>query len=157
MKNARTRNVGWRSQGGFTLVEVLVCAVLLVIGFLALVGAYGHESVVTQRSEDVTTGAYLADEIRDMALQMAFGDVVDLNGTTFSPARLSTGAAQDFAWWSQSITVSPVSGTNLNQVVPEASAGAARVAVQVRSHGTPVVTQTYYIFKMDGVPFTDGN
>jgi len=155
MIHARTRNVGWSTQGGFTLVEVLVCSVLLVIGFLALVGAYGHESVVTQRSEDVTVAAFMADEVRDMTLQMTFGDVLNLNGAAFSPARLSTGAAQDLAWWSQHITVAPLSGTDLNKVVSDGSAKAARVTVEVKSHGTPVVTQTYYVFKMDGVPFTD--
>jgi prepilin-type N-terminal cleavage/methylation domain-containing protein len=155
MNNARTRNARRDSRGGFTLVEVLICSVLLVIGFLALIGAYGHESVVTQRSEDVTVAAFMADEVRDMTLQMTFSDVLNLNGAAFSPARLSTGAAQDLAWWSQHITVAPLSGTNLNKVVTDGSAKAARITVEVKSHGTPVVTQTYYVFKMDGVPFTD--
>lgn len=140
---------------GFTLVEVLICAVLLVLGFTALVAAFGHDTVVAQRGEDVTTGTYLADEIHDMAFQMDFADVLALNGTTYNPAILSTGTSENLADWTQHVTVTPVSGTDLNLTVAAAGATAARLTVEVRLRGAPVVTQTYYRFSMDGVPFTD--
>jgi prepilin-type N-terminal cleavage/methylation domain-containing protein len=147
--------VPYGRRGGFTLVEVLVCAILLGIGFLALVAAFGQDSVSTQRGEDVTMATFLADEIRDLALQMSFADVLAMDDTTRSPTVLSTGETAARAGWVQHILVDPVSATNLNQPVGAGAAGAARITVEVRSNSKPVLAQTYYVFKMDGVPFTD--
>ena len=155
---AHTRQRGSRSRsGGFTLAEVLICSVIVLIGFMALVAAFGQESVSVQRGEDATTATFLADEIRDMALRMPFADVLALNGTTYSPVILSTGQTEQRTNWSQVVAVTPVLATNLNQAVAAGSATAARVAVDVRANGRSVLTQTYYIFKLTAVPFTDGS
>jgi hypothetical protein len=69
MTSSTKKGVG-RHGGGFTLAEVLICSVILLIGFMALVAAFGLASVSIQRGEDVTVATFLADEIRDMALQM---------------------------------------------------------------------------------------
>ncbi|MBM4019429.1 MAG: prepilin-type N-terminal cleavage/methylation domain-containing protein [Planctomycetes bacterium] len=140
---------------GFTLVEVLVCAVLLAIGFLALVAAFGHESVCAQRGEDAVLATFLADEIRDLALQMAFADVFALDAAPYNPAILSTGASAGLADWSQHVTILALSAMDLAAAMPEGSATAARLTVEVRRHSKPVLVQTYYIFNMQGVPFTD--
>lgn len=142
-----------RIARGFTLIEVLVCAVLLVLGFLALVAAYGYESVVIQRGEDITYGTFLADEIRDMALRMELDDVLDLDGTTFDPAVLSTGESGTQGQYAQQIAVTPVMAADLNTQVAQSQADAARVTVAILAHGNPVVAQTYYVFDLAGVPF----
>ena len=140
---------------GFTLLEVLVCAVLIGLGFVALVAAFGHDTVITQRSEDMTLGTFLADEIRGLAFQMDLPAILAMDNTTFNPAVLSTGAPQNSTDWSQHLVVTPVSVTDLNtQVAPE-GAKAVRITVEVRLRGNPVVTQTYFAFDMEGVPFTD--
>jgi len=140
---------------GFTLAEVIVSAALLAIGFTALVASFGHESVVIQRGEDITLATFLAEEIRDKAFQMAFADALDLDGTTYSPASLSTGVSEDLSNWSQRISVTPVSSSDLNEEVEAAEAQAARLTVEVFAGGNPVLTQTYYIFDFAGVPFTE--
>ena len=140
---------------GFTLAEVLVAAALMGLAFVALVAAFGYNSVVTQRGEDVTVGTFLADEIRGMAFQMSLEETLAMNGTTFSPAVLSTGVPQDSDAWTQHVLVTPVSITDINAEVAPETAKAARITVEVRLRGTPVITQTYYRFDMEGVPFTD--
>ena len=149
---------------GFTLAEVLVCALLLALGFVALVAAFGHEGLCTQRAEDVTLATFLADEIRDMALQMNFAEVFNLGAQPFNPAVLSTGdPAEGLTGWTQHVTVLPVSATNLNLEVAQDDADAARVTVEVRRNifingviqSVPVIAQTYYIFNMDGVFYSD--
>ena len=154
MKRAKTHAAG-STRKAFTLAEVLVCCVLVVLGFVALVTAFGHESVVTQRGEDITLATFLADEIRDKALQMDFADVLGLNGTTYNPAILSTGSSNNLTGWAQKITVRPVSSSDLNQEVPAAGAQAARLTVEIFAKGNPVLTQTYYILDVSGVPTSD--
>jgi prepilin-type N-terminal cleavage/methylation domain-containing protein len=155
MKRLATINASNRRRRGFTLAEVLVCALLLALGFVALVAAFGHEGLCTQRAEDVTLATFLADEIRDMALQMNFAQVFNLGAQPFNPAVLSTGDPAGLTGWAQHVTVRPVSATNLNQQVAQGVADAAQLTVEVRRNSKPVIAQTYYIFKMDGVPFTD--
>ncbi|HUU93523.1 MAG TPA: hypothetical protein VM238_20215 [Phycisphaerae bacterium] len=140
---------------GFTLAEVLVAAVLMGLAIIALVAAFGYNSVVTQRGEDVTVGTFLAEEIHGMAFQMSLEETLGMDGTTFSPAVLSTGVPYDSGAWSQYVLVAPVSITDLNATVAPETAKAARITVEVRLRGTPVVTQTSYRFDMEGVPFTD--
>ncbi|MCX5655382.1 MAG: hypothetical protein NTY65_12105 [Planctomycetota bacterium] len=156
MTSSTKKGVG-RHGGGFTLAEVLICSVILLIGFMALVAAFGTESVSTQRGEDATVATFLADEIRDMALKMQFADVLTLNGTTYSPVILSSGETAQRTNWSQVLAVTPVLATDLNHVVAAGSATAARLTVDVRANGRSVAQQSYYIFKLDSVPFTDSS
>ena len=153
MTSSTKKGPGRRRGGGFTLAEVLICSVILLIGFMALMAAFGQESVSVQRGEDATAATFLADEVRDMALQMpTFAGVLALDGQTFSPTLvLSTGQTAQWANWSQVITVTQVS---------VGQATAARLIVDVRAGFPPnnrsVVRQTYYIFNLDAVPFMDG-
>ncbi len=151
MQNAPA-NPKRRSPRAFTLVEVLVCAVLLVIGFVALVAAFGNESVVVQRGEDITLATFLADEIRDRALGMNFAAVLALDGVSYDPAILSTGVSENLDHWVQKIAVTPVAAGDLNAQVPADGARAARLTVEILAKGDPVLTQTYYILDVSGVP-----
>jgi len=156
MTRAKTHESGNRRKA-FTLAEVLVCCVLVVLGFVALVTAFGHESVVTQRGEDITLATHLADEIRDKALQMNFSEVLAMDGTTNNPAILSTGSSDNLADWAQKITVRPVSSSDLNQEVEAAGAEAARLTVEIFAKRNPVFTQAYYILDVSGVPTAGGS
>lgn len=142
-----------RRAAGFTLAEVLICTVLLALAFVALVAAYGYDSVVIQRGEEITYGTFLADEIRDMALRMQLQDVLDLDGVTYSPAILSTSAQQDQTQYTQQIAVTPVKASDLNTQVAEAQADAARVTVTVSAYGKPILSQNYYVLDLSTVPF----
>ena len=144
-----------RRPGGFTLVEVLIASVLVVLGFVALVAAFGYEGVAIQRSEETSYGTFLANEIHDMALRMNFASVFLLDGQTYSPALLSSGQLQDRTQYAQEITVTPVDARDLSQVVAAAGAQAARLTVVITAYDRPVVTQTYYLFDLTNVPFSD--
>jgi len=144
-----------RRVGGFTLVEVLIASVLVVLAFVALVAAFGYEGLVIQRGEEITYGTFLANEIHDKALRMSFTDVFDLDGTTYDPAILSTDTVQERDEFSQHVAVTPVDATDLGVAVDESVAQAACLTVTVTAHGKPVLTQTYYIFDLAEVPFTD--
>jgi len=139
---------------GFTLAEVVIASALLVLGFVALVAAFGRDSEVTQRSADATTATFLADEIHSMALQTPFASLASLGGS-HDPAILSDGTAQGNTKWSQFVTVTNVEESDLGYA-PSGPVKAVRLTVDVRALGQSVLTQTYYIFDMTGVPTTAG-
>ena len=156
MRTPRTRTSRRLVGRGFTLAEVLVCASLLAIGFVALVGAFGQETRSVARGEQMTLAISLADEVRDGALQMAFADIKALGGTTYSPAHLSTGASANLADWKQTIVATPVLVTSLNQTDASASPKAVMLTVTVSYQNNAVLTQSYYFFDPSSVLFTDG-
>ena len=151
----RTRRRSRRPAAGFTLVEVLIASVLMVLAVVALVAAFGYEGVVIQRTEEITYGTFLAGEIHDRALRQSFDSVFDLDGQTYDPAILSTGAAQDRDEFAQEVRVTPVQADDLSVTVPESGAEAVKLDVTILAHGKPVVTQTYYVFDLTDIPFTD--
>jgi len=141
--------------GGFTLVEVLIASVLVVLAFVALVAAFGYEGLVIQRGEEITYGTFLANEIHDKALRMDFADLFDLDGAAYDPAILSTDTTQDRDEFAQQVAVTPVDATDLGVEVEQSGAQAACLTVTVTVHGKPVVQQAYHIFDLSDVPFTD--
>lgn len=155
MKHVRFISTPRRPAAGFTLAEILVAVALVALGFVAIVAALGHDTLTSQAGEDVMLATYLADEIRDKALEMTFANVLNLDGVTYDPAILSTGSTQDLTNWSQKITVTPVQESDLNHTVGSSGSHAARLTVEVRSRGKPVVAQAYYMLDRSGVPFTD--
>jgi prepilin-type N-terminal cleavage/methylation domain-containing protein len=143
-----------RRTRGFTLVEVLICTVLLVVAFTALLMAFGQDSRATMTGDQITVATYLADEIRDAALQLVFADVLALDGHTYSPAVVSTGFSYGDANWSQTVSITPLNDADLNQAVSAATAHACRITVTVKLRNVAVVTQTYYMMDQANVPYT---
>ena len=148
MASSTKKGLG-RHGGGFTLAEVLICSVIILLGFMAMMAAFGTASVSVQRGEDATVATFLADAVRDWALQRPFDDVL-ANNVPF-PGIMSTG-------WSVVVVVTPKLATDLTSdvVVAAAAATAARMTVDVRANGQSVVKQAYYIFKLDPGTFMDG-
>jgi len=154
MHNHASVRIQRRRAAAFTLVEVLICCTLIAVAFTALTMAFGQDSRAAQLSDQITTASFLADEVRDAALQMTFANVLALNGTTLNPAQLSTGVNYSPTWWTQTIVVTPVDEADLNRVVGVGSAKACRITVAVKARGSPIVTQTYYMMDQSAVPYT---
>ncbi len=142
-----------RRGRGFTLAEVLIASVVLSLVFVALLAAFGHESLVVQRGEEITVATFLVEEIRDMALQLDFENVFSLDGVTYSPAVLSTGESQSKVQYAQSVEVTPLENSDLETPVSEQDADAALLEVTVTVRDEPVLTQCFHIFDMSGVQY----
>ncbi len=157
-KGART---GKRAPPGFSLVEVMISTVLVGVGVAAVLMATQSSTTVNLAGKDSTAAAYLAEEIREWTLQLAFddpdgdeGDVLeadpsdaatgpddinDLRGAAFTPPRSATGAvlASMPGWW-QLITVDWKDPASLCTTVEPGTSDVVRVKVTIVRHGEPV-------------------
>jgi type II secretory pathway pseudopilin PulG len=158
MTMATIQRIGRRRgrRPGFTLAEVLICAMLLAIGFIALLAAYGQETGTVARSEEMTLAVSLADEIRDAALGMTFAQVRALDGADYTPAHLSTGASNDLADWEQVIRVTSVQLKDLTRTDASGNPKAVQLTVTVKTRQKTVLVQSYYFFDPSAVIYTDG-
>lgn len=82
-----------KSEGGFGLVELLIAMVVMQVGLLAVVGAFGAGSVALATASHVNTASMLADQQMELYRAMPY-DAIGLNtsATTTSTYTADTGA-----------------------------------------------------------------
>jgi prepilin-type N-terminal cleavage/methylation domain-containing protein len=118
---------------GFSLIEVLIAILLVGLAIAALVVANGSFTKANAAATDLSTAEFLIEQIRERTISVNYGDLDDLehfDGIVFSPPISADGESLDnFAAFSQQITVENVSDANFEQVV--ADSNFVRVTVNV--------------------------
>jgi Tfp pilus assembly protein PilV len=81
-----------KSEGGFGLIELLIAMVVLQVGLLVVVGAFGAGSVALATASHVNTAAMLADQRMEMYRAMPYDAIgLDTTASTTSTYTLDTG------------------------------------------------------------------
>ena len=141
-----------QSNQGFTLIEVLFAILLVGLAIASLVGASISFTKANGAGVDLSTAEFLVEQIRELTAMLpvidpntgttTFGseeaglanydDLDDFDDKSFSPP-IGTDRAvlNDFASFSQQVTVQNVSATNFSQVVGDHSSNFVKVTVQV--------------------------
>ena len=139
-------------RNGFTIIEALIAMVLIGLAIVSLVGA----NIVLTRANGVgvtlTTAEFLIEQIKELTTMLpvidpqtetdVFGaeegaianydDIDDFDGQTFSPPINSRREVlNNFAAYSQQVTVENLNATNFAQVVGDHSSSFVRVTVKV--------------------------
>ena len=146
MRNAKCRS-------GFSLIEVLIAILLVGIAIASLVAANSAFTRANGAGTDLTTAEFLFEQIRELTALLpvidpetevsTFGpeagetltdydDLDDFDGAVFSPP-ISThrDTLNDFAAYSQQVTVENVNASDFEQVVADHSSSFVRVTVRV--------------------------
>ena len=140
-------------KGGFTLVEVLIAVILVGLAIASLVVANSSFTRANAAGTDLSTAEFLVEQIRELTVLLpvidpntgtfTFGpeggetltnydDLDDFDGAVFSPPISADRATlNDFAGFSQQVTVENVSAANFEQVVGDHGSGFVRVTVKV--------------------------
>jgi prepilin-type N-terminal cleavage/methylation domain-containing protein len=151
---------------GFTLIEVLIAAILVGLSIAALVGANSSFTIANGAGTDLSTAEFLVEQIREMTTmlpvidpqtEMAFDakeaswtsydDVDDFDGfnsPSAGPISANKTVLTEFATFGQQVTVDKVSPSNLDLVVADADTSAfVRVTVRVLQNGRQVVSASW--------------
>ncbi len=139
-------------SSGFTLIEVLIAIVLVGLAIVSLVVAGGSLTKANGAGTDLSTAEFVAEQIRELtallpvvdpqtgtamfgseeAILADYDDIDDFDGASFSPPiGADRGVLNNFAAFSQQITVENVSATNFEQVVSDHGSNFVRVTVEV--------------------------
>jgi len=137
---------------GFSLIEVLIAVVLVGLAITALVVASGSFTIANSAGTDLSTAEFLIEQIRELTTLLpvidpqsgtaTFGpeeanladydDLDDFDGASFSPPiSANRDILNNFAAFSQQVTVENVNPSNFEQVVSDHGSSFVRVTLKV--------------------------
>jgi len=109
-----TRNAKYTA--GFSLIEVLIAVVLVGLAVAALVGASRAFTIANASGADLSTAEFLIEQIRELTTLLSFDDLNGFASASFSPPISADGSPlNDFAGFTQQVTVEKVSAANFEQ------------------------------------------
>ena len=151
MDVGRKRTSGRR--GGFTLIEVLISIVLVALAVTSLMVANGAFTKANDAGVDLSTAEFLSEQIRELTTLLAvvdpesgistfgpetgetlasYDDLDDFDGASFSPPiGVNRSLLNNFAAFTQQITVENVNAADFEQVVSDHSSYFVRVTVKI--------------------------
>lgn len=141
-------------KSGFSLIEVLIAVLLVGLAVASLVASNSAFTKANGAGTDLSTAEFLAEQIRELTALLpvidpgstvwttfgpegvetlaTYNDLDDFDGTSFSPPiNANRTALNNFAAYSQQVTVENVSPSNFEQVVADKSSSFVRVTVRV--------------------------
>jgi len=139
-------------KNGFTLIEALIAVLLVGLAIVSLVAANSSFTKANGAGADLSTAEFLLEQVKELTTVLpvvdpetgttvfgpeegglaAYDDVDDFDSANFSPP-ISVGRVvlNDFAAFSQQVTVENVSASNFEQVVADHGSDFIRVTVRV--------------------------
>ncbi len=108
-------------NSGFSLIEVLIAVILVGLAIASLVAANIAFTKANAAGTNLSTAEFLVEQVRERSISVNYDDLYGLehfDGVTFSPPINADGESlNDFAAFSEQITVENVSESNFEQVV----------------------------------------
>jgi prepilin-type N-terminal cleavage/methylation domain-containing protein len=141
-----------RYKQAFTLIEVLIATVLVGLAVASLVAASGSLTKANAAGVNLSTAEFLIEQLRELTALLpvvdpqtgisTFGpeeaalanydDLDDFDNSSFSPPiNANRQLLNDFAAYTQQVTVQNVSASNFEQVVADNNSSFVRVTVRV--------------------------
>ncbi|MHC4259526.1 MAG: type IV pilus modification PilV family protein [Planctomycetota bacterium] len=121
-------------KAAFSLVEVLFAVMLVGMAIASLLAANGMFTKTNAVGTELSTAEFLLEQIRERSVSSSYEDLNGLlhfDGATFSPPIDADGQyLNDFAQFSEQITLENVSEQNFEQAVAHES-GFVRVTAKV--------------------------
>jgi len=140
-------------RSGFPLVEVLIAILLIGIAVASLVAANGAFTKANGAGTDLSTAEFIVEQIKELNALLpvsdpdseiwtfgpeggetlaGYDDLDDFDGLTFSPPiNANRIALNDFAAYSQQVTVENVNASNFELVIGDTLSSFVRVTVKV--------------------------
>jgi len=154
-------------RNGFTLVEAALATAVIGIALVSLLAALRSGTRTNEASRNLTQAVFVAQEIREWTLRLPFedpeepgevpgseegnpqtivDDLDDLMGVTFSPPRDAYGAViTDLSGWSETITLTWRSSSNVAATVSDGASDVVHVRVSVSFQGQEVFATSWLV------------
>jgi prepilin-type N-terminal cleavage/methylation domain-containing protein len=150
---------------GFSLIEVLIAILLVGLAIASLVGANSAFTQSNGAGTDLSTAEFLLEQIREMTALLpvvdplsgtstfgpetgetlaTYDDLDDFDNTTYSPPiNTERNPLNDFAAYSQQITVENVNASDFEQIVGDHSSNFVRITVRISMNSTEISSASW--------------
>jgi prepilin-type N-terminal cleavage/methylation domain-containing protein len=127
---------------GFTLLEVLMAAMLIGLAIAALAASSGAFTLYNAAGVDLSTAEFLIEEIRELTAPVSFADL-GAYGVSHNPPVDAGGAEMpEFAVYTQQIAVQYVNPANLTLISGTAT-DLRRVTVTIAKSGRTITSSSW--------------
>ena len=154
-----------KSGSGFTLVEVLIATLLVGCAIASLMVANRAFTQANDAGTDLSTAEFLIEQIKELTALLpvvdpqtdvttfgpetgenlaGYDDLDDFDGASFSPPiNANRSSLNDYASFSQQVTVENVSASNFEQVVGDHLSSFVRITVSVSQNGQMITSASW--------------
>ena len=154
-----------KSRKGFSLIEVLIAILLVGLAIASLVGANSAFTQSNSAGTDLSTSEFLLEQIRELTALLpvvdpltgtstfgpetgetlaSYDDLDDFDNTIFSPPiNAERNPLNDFAAYSQQITVENVNASDFEQVVSDHGSNFVRITVRISMNSTEISSASW--------------
>ncbi|MBN2181138.1 MAG: hypothetical protein JW715_04430 [Sedimentisphaerales bacterium] len=155
-----------KHKTGFSLIEVLIAIIFIGIAIASLVASNSAFTQANGAGTNLSTAEFLSEQIRELTAMLKvsdpdstswtnfgaetgetladFDDLDDFDGKTFSPPiGAQRNTLNDFAAFSQQITVENVNPSDFEDVVADRTSDFVRVTVKVFLNSEQVSTTSW--------------
>jgi len=151
-------------KNGLTLIEVLMAIILIGVAIASLVAANGLLTKTNSFGLNLSTAEFLIEQIRELTTPLpavdpntgtyifgpeagetltTYDDLDDLNGASFRPPiNANRQPLNDFAAFTQEITVEKVSDTNF-EIVVDHDSNFVRITVRILSNNNEIISSSW--------------
>lgn len=158
------------NKTAFSLVEVLVAVLLMGLAIASLLAANSSFTQTNATGLELSTAEFLTEQIRELTTMLPvrdpntemdqfgpeeatladYDDVDDFDEASFSPPiNADREVLNDFAAFSQQITVQNVANANFEQVVSDHTSDFVRVIVKVSINSTEISSTSWLRANLD--------
>jgi len=153
-----------KDSSGFTFVEVLIAILLVGLAIASLMAANLAFTQANDAGTDLSTAEFLIEQIKELTALLpvvdpdggttfgpetgenlaGYDDLDDFDGASFSPPiNADRSPLNDYASFSQQVTVQNVSASDFEQVVADHSSYFVRVTVSVYQNAQRITTASW--------------
>lgn len=153
-----------KDSSGFTFVEVLIAILLVGLAIASLMAANLAFTQANDAGTDLSTAEFLIEQIKELTALLpvvdpdggttfgpetgenlaGYDDLDDFDGESFSPPiNADRSPLNDYASFSQQVTVQNVSASDFEQVVADHGSYFVRVTVSVYQNAQRITTASW--------------
>jgi type II secretory pathway pseudopilin PulG len=134
-----------RRKNGFSLVEVLVAVIFVGLAIAALLAGNSAFTQANAVANNLSTAEFLTEQVRERITLANYENLYNYDNRNYCPPIDAKGdVLNDFATFTQKITVENVSNTDFTQVVADNSSHFIRVTVKIYQ-GTKEISSTSWL------------
>jgi len=116
---------------GFTLAEVMLSVVIVGVAIVALMMLFCAGTIANDYGNDLSTSIFLAEQLRSMTDQEAFGNLMSYDGNTYNGVDANGNPVAGLERFQQGLSVQPVNPADMTVYIgpdPEAAILTAAVS-----------------------------